>query len=428
VDKLRLLACGILLAAVFAAVSIMPTFAAVGGFDGQRATTERLDESDPMVAAVRISQMRFDEGQARWAVVANGERYADALAGAALTGEGALLLTAADGRLPTDARAELERAVSPDGTVYLLGGTAAVAEPPLAGGRVIKRLSGSTRIETALAVADEVRRLYHNGPVILVRAFGPSGGDPTAAWADAVSAGAWAAPHVPVLLTESERLSPSVADWLSRNAVSRTLLIGGLSGLSSTVEESVPAPQRIAGSSRYATAVAVAERLWGIYESTQLRRFTVINGQHPDGWAFGLLASGLATDHDAPLLLLPAPPADVPEGVLRLASSCDTAAVDLLVMGSSDIVSPAQVAQLDAVDGQPCTETSPAPAPTPTPTRAATPSASPSPTADEEHDDDGDVYYANCDAARADGAAPIYRGEPGYRSGLDRDDDGIACE
>ena len=38
------------------------------------------------------------------------------------------------------------------------------------------------------------------------------------------------------------------------------------------------------------------------------------------------------------------------------------------------------------------------------------------------------VYYANCDAVRAAGAAPIYRGEPGYRSALDRDNDGIGCD
>ena len=38
------------------------------------------------------------------------------------------------------------------------------------------------------------------------------------------------------------------------------------------------------------------------------------------------------------------------------------------------------------------------------------------------------VYYANCTAVRAAGAAPIYRGQPGYRSALDRDDDGIGCE
>jgi len=38
------------------------------------------------------------------------------------------------------------------------------------------------------------------------------------------------------------------------------------------------------------------------------------------------------------------------------------------------------------------------------------------------------AYYRNCDAARSAGAAPLYRGDPGYRSPLDRDGDGIACE
>jgi hypothetical protein len=38
------------------------------------------------------------------------------------------------------------------------------------------------------------------------------------------------------------------------------------------------------------------------------------------------------------------------------------------------------------------------------------------------------VFYPNCASARAAGVAPIRRGSPGYRSGLDADDDGIACE
>lgn len=38
------------------------------------------------------------------------------------------------------------------------------------------------------------------------------------------------------------------------------------------------------------------------------------------------------------------------------------------------------------------------------------------------------VYYANCAEAVAAGAAPLYAGSPGYRSGLDGDDDGVACE
>ncbi|MFC0683310.1 excalibur calcium-binding domain-containing protein [Novosphingobium clariflavum] len=40
----------------------------------------------------------------------------------------------------------------------------------------------------------------------------------------------------------------------------------------------------------------------------------------------------------------------------------------------------------------------------------------------------GSGYYPNCAAARAAGAAPLRRGSPGYRAGLDRDGDGVACE
>ncbi|MEP3142667.1 MULTISPECIES: excalibur calcium-binding domain-containing protein [Qipengyuania] len=40
----------------------------------------------------------------------------------------------------------------------------------------------------------------------------------------------------------------------------------------------------------------------------------------------------------------------------------------------------------------------------------------------------GDVYYANCTAARAAGAAPVRKGDPGYARHLDRDGDGVGCE
>ena len=59
------------------------------------------------------------------------------------------------------------------------------------------------------------------------------------------------------------------------------------------------------------------------------------------------------------------------------------------------------------------------PAPVPIAPPAAPPAAPPS---------GGEVYYANCAAARAAGAAPIRVGQPGYRTALDGDKDGIACE
>lgn len=37
-------------------------------------------------------------------------------------------------------------------------------------------------------------------------------------------------------------------------------------------------------------------------------------------------------------------------------------------------------------------------------------------------------FYANCKEAKAAGAAPLYRGDPGYREDLDGDKDGTACE
>jgi hypothetical protein len=40
----------------------------------------------------------------------------------------------------------------------------------------------------------------------------------------------------------------------------------------------------------------------------------------------------------------------------------------------------------------------------------------------------GSTYYANCDAVRAAGAAPIHVGDPGYSRRLDRDGDGVGCE
>jgi hypothetical protein len=54
--------------------------------------------------------------------------------------------------------------------------------------------------------------------------------------------------------------------------------------------------------------------------------------------------------------------------------------------------------------------------------------SSPAPVPARRGVDGGNPYYANCTQARAPGAAPIMRGEPGYRPALDRDDDGVACE
>lgn len=76
-----------------------------------------------------------------------------------------------------------------------------------------------------------------------------------------------------------------------------------------------------------------------------------------------------------------------------------------------------QVPSALPAEAQPVPTTS---APSPAPSPAPAPVPSPAPPAN--------VYYANCDAARAAGHAPLYRGQLGYRPALDRDGDGVACE
>jgi hypothetical protein len=77
---------------------------------------------------------------------------------------------------------------------------------------------------------------------------------------------------------------------------------------------------------------------------------------------------------------------------------------------------------LDTCSG-PAPTVSPAPAAPPVPPVGPAPTSPPATTAAG-----GEPRYANCAAARAAGAAPLHRGEPGYREALDGDHDGIACE
>lgn len=55
-------------------------------------------------------------------------------------------------------------------------------------------------------------------------------------------------------------------------------------------------------------------------------------------------------------------------------------------------------------------------------------SSRPAPAKPQRFASSGSAYYANCSEARADGAAPVRRGDPGYSPRLDRDGDGVGCE
>ncbi|MDV8001430.1 excalibur calcium-binding domain-containing protein [Rhodococcus sp. IEGM 1408] len=95
-------------------------------------------------------------------------------------------------------------------------------------------------------------------------------------------------------------------------------------------------------------------------------------------------------------------------------------------------LSPAPIGEpvLEAsVDPAPAPFAEPAPAPPvePAPAPIAEPAPAPQPV-QEYVPPVENVSYANCTEVKEAGAAPIYKGSPGYATKLDRDGDGIACD
>lgn len=300
-----------------------------------------------------IARERFGECTAAYGVLARGDEVADALASAPLTAEGPLLLTDRYTSVDEHIRA-LAVFVPPGGTVYVLGGRAALGpetdDAIRAAGLVPQRLAGVTRVETAVAVAAEVRRRWPGRTqVALARAFGTPD-NPTSAWADAVSGGAWAAAtHTPLLLTPGETLHPAVAADLAAHPAERTVLLGGVAALSPAVESAVTGPLRVAGADRAGTAIAVADQLW----PPNPGGYMIVNAYREDGWALGLPAAGVASDRSLPLLVSDTD--DVPPSTLAAVSSCGSGPrVFLQIIGDRTVFPDPLVDLLDSVDGVPC--------------------------------------------------------------------------
>ncbi len=326
-------------------------------FDGDGATTQRVEAANPTDGAVWVSQARFADAAAarggdgrpaaRWAVLSRDDVFADSLGGSALAGDGPLLFTSSATLSPAS-RAELHRTLPAGAEVFLLGGTSAIAvavEHELAdAGFVPVRLAGPSRVETALAVADEVRARYGDtGVALLAR---------DDSWADSVAAGGYAQQaQSPILLSPTSGLPAAVQAWLEGDAPTSTVLLGGAAALSDAVEQAAPNPRRVAGPDRAGTAVQIGRSLVGM-PTAGGRQVVVSPGWRADGWAWGLAASGLVADHSAPLLLVDT--TALPAATRDAVSACGDPQVDVLVVGSPAVVTGGVVAALDDVDGPAC--------------------------------------------------------------------------
>jgi putative cell wall-binding protein len=255
-------------------------------------STNRVAGVDRFGTAVAVSAAAFPT-EAAAAVLARGDEFADALAGAPLAvAVGGPLLLATREALPAATAAELRRVLAPGARVHLLGGEAAlgegVARAVEALGLRVVRHAGVDRFATAAAVA---RALPPS-----LRALVASG----ASFPDALAASAPAARDgLPVLLTAGEQLPEATARVLVERDVEAVTIVGGSAAVSEAVEQDVAARvervQRVAGADRYATAVAVRRAFF--------ERPSGVSLASGEGFADALAGSVLAAARDAPLLL-----------------------------------------------------------------------------------------------------------------------------
>lgn len=254
--------------------------------------------------AAEVSRATHGDGSDA-VVLARADAYADALAAAPLAAalDAPVLLTGPEA-LDDAAVEEIQRLGA---TTALLVGelSATVAGEALdAGITTVRRIRADDGWATLAAVAVEVATTTDATHGLLVEG---ANDDPQRGWPDALSASGWAAAlGVPIFLTTNDALPAATAEAITASGVRTLTVIGGTAAVSDTVLASADAlvdgeVDRVAGDSRYDTAIAVARRQ--LDEQGYTSSIWIASGR---GWPDALVA-GPAVARAGGVLLLSDP-------------------------------------------------------------------------------------------------------------------------
>ncbi|USQ81744.1 cell wall-binding repeat-containing protein [Ornithinimicrobium faecis] len=256
-------------------------------------SVERLAGSDRYATAAAISGEFFAPG-VPVAVVATGANFPDGLsAGPAADELGGPVLFVTRDSVPAVTRTELLR-LRPQ-QIVVVGGLDVISSPVrsqldgLTDGTAT-RLAGTSRYDTAAAVSAHA---FPGGADIAYLATGT-------AFPDALAGGAAAGiQDAPMLLTQRNHLSSATRVELERLNPDRIMLLGGTSAISGAVAaqlEDLAIVERVSGQNRYATALAVSQRVFG----TDRPGVLLATGK---GWPDALSASAAVRHMRGPILL-----------------------------------------------------------------------------------------------------------------------------
>ena len=222
-------------------------------------------------------------------ILVNGRDFADALAGSYLAADKSAPILMVDNKKAEKMSTIVDYIsmnMKSNGTVYILGGEAAVPEfaEEALNGYNVKRLKGKNRYGTNIAILNEVGVSSEEILVANAKNF-----------ADSLSASATGKP----LLLVGSSLNADQKAFLAAHPNCTFTILGGTGAVSADVEEQLSAygsVRRLSGTNRYATSVKIAETYFNNADSIVLayaRNF-------PDGLAGGPLAYAMG----APLILV----------------------------------------------------------------------------------------------------------------------------
>jgi hypothetical protein len=299
-------------------------------------TMARISGADAIATSVATSGVEFDVAHSAPAVVlARSDRFADALAGGPLAAalHGPLLITpgaAISSHIDPRVLAEIRRVLSPGGTVYILGGTAAL-NPSIdttlrSIGFTVARVAGADQYATAVAIAHQL-----GDPATIFEATGTSFADALSAVPAAIRA------HGAILLTDGATQSPTTAAYLTAHTGDVRYAIGGPKAAAGAD----PAATAVFGSDLYGTSAAVAAKFFPAAAS-----FAAATGlKFPDALSGGVLEGAAAGV--GPMLLVP-PSGALPTGIATYLHSQAGTLTSGVVFGGSAAVSDLVLGELIA--------------------------------------------------------------------------------
>lgn len=217
-------------------------------------TLPRLSGSDRYETAIAISQDGWETSEN--VILATGNDFPDALSAAPLAKQlnAPILLTTSDS-ISTELESELQRLKCKN--IYLIGGDGVISENLEDKLQEMKfgviRISGNDRYETSLKIASYLFENFNVSSEIAVA----TGDD----FPDALSMAPIAASNdIPIILSPKTDVSVEFKTFLTDHKVSKAFIIGGTGVISDQVSQQLPNPERLWGTDRYKTNIAILNK------------------------------------------------------------------------------------------------------------------------------------------------------------------------